>query len=507
MILIELFAVVVPLAIAIFPRPLQPSSLQLFVVDADLNRTSRFFPQPLALSNDSLAFPLRRAKPYGRCALVGNDATVTNSSCGQTIDEAELTVRFDFAPVATFEADVGFGLAQTTLIVLSTMVLVEWLTTAATLPPARAVWLQNPNAIVAISFDDLLERKDNDLLDAFRDVMHTSRCRFVSWTREFSQIVAAVLQSTEAREPTSRVCDLPGRGRASQHHQQFSGALSAFLLCDVVTVVGFEHESACPHWRHYFDYGLQPLALSHAKVVERAAIDAIRKGDPPHPLQLASFAQVQLINAQCGKRKTWVDAMLNCRGRSSDSAAAAAGDSEAARLFDSIDTDGNGFIESPSQLRAVDPFLRHDSARFFFDHADNVALRRHVFAFFDVGGIGLISKTDFCFALQERLRARERVSAQFRTFAQNGSMSRPTFCQFVLCDVGHSLHLDGAKIFRAADLDADASLDEDEFLLANLVIGTALAQKKIDAILGEPDPWLQRLTSTNDTCMQLLVGG
>jgi len=501
-----LFLFHVPLSCALFPRPLQPSSLQLFVVDADLNRTSRFFPQPLALSNDSLAFPLRqRAKLFGRCALVGNDATVTNSSCGRTIDEAELTLRFDFAPVATFEADVGFGLAQTTLMVVSSAVLIEWLTTAATLPPSRAVWLQDPNCIVAISFEDLLEKKDKDLLDAFRDVVRTSRCRFVSWTREFLQIVAAVLQSTEAREPTSRVCDLPGRGRASQQ-LHFSGALSAFLLCDVVTVVGFEHESACPRWRHYFDYGLQPLALSHAKVVERAAMDAIRKGDPPHPLQLASFAQVQLVNAQCGNRQAWVDAMLNCRGRGSDSAAAMAGDSEAARLFDSIDTDGNGFIESPSQLR-VDPFLRHDNARFFFDHADNVALRRHVFAFYDVGGAGLVSKTDFCVAFQERARARERVSAQFRTFAQNGSMSRPTFCQFVLCDVGHSLHLDGLKIFRAADLDADASLDEDEFLLANLVIATALAQKKMDAILGEPDPWLQRITSTNDTCMQLLVGG
>jgi hypothetical protein len=132
---------------------------------------------------------------------------------------------------------------------------------------------------------------------------------------------------------------------------------------------------------------------------------------------------MRAVNAQCaGSRRVWADAVLTCRWaarvplaplRSKANLRVSHDTETPMRLFESIDADGNGFIESPSQL-ACDPFLARDAHREWFLQRDNIEVRHYLFVYYDIDSDGRVDAHDFVEAFRERSAALVRVREQFR---------------------------------------------------------------------------------------------
>jgi hypothetical protein len=499
------------------PRALEPTSLQPLVVMRDVVRLSRHFDARLALNmSDALAEPIRRisanefgAKAYAQCAVVGNEATIANSSCGADIDRADLVLRFDFAPIvasngASWAADVGsLHNATRTVVALAANTLRALLQRKA-LPFGAAQFLNRSDVTVLFVFEDIME--DPELIQALARIVDRSRCSFVAMAREWvSVVVPMVFRSIESRLVAAGSCDAaptivtPG----------FAALLATLLWCDQVTLYNFDQESACPHWRAYFQTSTQHIAQMHSRAVQHATLRALRDGtDPPLPLRLAPLAQLRQVNAQCaGPRRAWADAVLTCAWaarfplappRSKPNLLVSHDAATPTRIFETLDADGNGFLESPSQL-ACDPFLARDAHRDWFLQRDNAELRHYLFVYYDINSDGRVDARDFVEAFRERTTALARVRQQFNTFAKDHSMRRSDFCRYLQCDMMRDLRLDGGKLFAAADLDRSLSLDEQEFLMISLLPLAFEYQRKIDLVLNEESTWRLAFTSHNES--------
>lgn len=518
-------------------RALEPTSLQPLITERDVVRMSHRFDARLALNNsDPLADPIRHvpaasqlqfvgtafaAKPYAQCAVVGNEATIANSSCGKDIDRADLVLRFDFAPItasngASWAADVGsLDIARRTLVVLAPPTL-RGLLQGNKRPLGSAQYLSRSDVTVLFVFEDIAE--DVELVRALSRLAASVQCRFVALSREWvSVVVPMILRSMETRVSTDRAC----AATSAIVTPGFAAVLATALWCDQVALYNFDQESACPHWRNYFQTSTQHIAQSHARTLQHAALRALRDGvEPPLPLKLAPLANMRLVNAQCaGSRRAWADAVLTCRWAArvplaplhSKANLRVSHDTETPmRLFESIDADGNGFIESPSQL-ACDPFLVRDAHREWFQQRENIEVRHYLFVYYDIDSDGRVDADDFVEAFRERSAALVRVREQFRTFASDNNKARTMdlsqFCHYLLCDVSRELRLDGGKLFAAVDLDRSKSLDEQEFLMFSLVALAFEYQRKIDLVLNDENAWRVALMTprgqTNDSCASL----
>jgi hypothetical protein len=501
------------------PRALEPTSLQPLVVQRDVVRLSRHFDARLALNaSDPLTEPIRRisanefgAKPYAHCAVVGNEATIGNSSCGADIDRADLVLRFDFAPIlaangASWAADVGSLRAETRTMVALAANTLRSLLQRSEPPTGAAQYLNRSDVTVLFVFEDIME--DAALVHALSRLAVRSRCQFVALARDWvSVVVPMIFRSIETRLVAAGACD----AAPTAVTPGFAALLATVLWCDHVTLYNFDQESACPHWRNYFQTSTQHIALSHSRTVQHATLRALRDAaDPPLPLRLAPLAQLLQVNAQCaGPRRAWADAVLTCAWaarlplapppRSKPRPLAAHDVATPTRLFEALDADGNGFLESPSQL-ACDPFLARDMHREWFLQRDNAELRHYLFVYYDINSDGRVDAHDFVEAFRERAAALPRVREQFNTFAdKRAAMRLSDFCHYVQCDVSRELRLDGGKLFAAADLDRSASLDEQEFLMVSLLPLALEYQRKIDLVLNEESAWRAAFVTANHT--------